>query len=222
MDMTQVITSLIGTAIGGGAVLGFIQFLISRRDKQKEEAKLNRDETIKKEMRDHLTHVNDQWKIDYCDKNAKAINDLIKEVREGLAAREETGKQRYDEHHMAIEKLSVEHQKEFLELKKAIDKLTENDSKITESLQRISDKQECMADSLVGQAHDRIIFLTDKISLRGAITNKEKATITSMYEPYHKLGGNGEVKEAVEYVRTLPTKTDEEAREMDEALKRKE
>lgn len=222
MDMTQVITSLIGTAIGGGAVLGFVQFLISRRDKQKEEAKVNRDETIKKEMSDHLTNVNAQWKVDYCDKNAKAINDLVKEVREGLAAREEKGKQRYDEHHMAIEKLSVEHQKEFLELKKAIDKLTENDSKITESLQRISDKQECMADSLVGQAHDRIIFLTDKISLRGAITNKEKATITSMYEPYRKLGGNGEVKEAVEYVRTLPTKTDEEARKMDEALKRKE
>ena len=218
MDVTQLVISLIGTAIGGGAVLGFIQFLITRRDKKREEEKIDHDEEMKKEMRDHLTNVNAKWKVDYCDKNAKAINDLIVEVRDGLSKREETGKQRYDEHHMAIKELSLQHQSEFLELKKAIDQLTENDTKITSSLQKMSDTQECMADSLLGISHDRIIFLTDKISERGAITNKEKATIKSMYEPYRKLGGNGEVQEAVEYVRTLPTKTDAEAKEMDDIV----
>lgn len=221
MDVTQIVISLIGTAIGGGAVLGFIQFLITRRDKKKEQEKVNHDEEMKKEMRDHLTNVNAKWKEDYCDKNAKAINDLIAEVREGLANREAMGKKRYDEHHIAIEKMAVDHQRDFLELKKAIDTLTANDSKITESLRRISDRQENMAESLVGQAHDRIIFLTDRISERGAITNKEKATIASMYEPYRKLGGNGEVAESVAYVRTLPTKTDAEAKQMDEIRKSK-
>lgn len=221
MDATQAVLTIVGSVIGSGAMFGFAQYLISRADKKKEDAKINHDEEMKKEMRDHLTNVNAKWKEDYCDKNAKAINDLIVEVRDGLANREAMGKKRYDEHHIAIEKMAIDHQKDFLELKKAIDTLTANDSKITESLRRISDRQENMAESLVGQAHDRIIFLTDKISERGAITNKEKATLASMYEPYKKLGGNGEVAESVAYVRTLPTKTDAEVKQMDEIRKSK-
>lgn len=219
MDTTQIIVSLIGTAIGGGAVLGFIQFLITRKDKKREEAKINHDEEMKKEMRDHLTNVNAKWKEDYCDKNAKAINDLIVEVREGLASREAMGKKRYDEHHIAIEKMAIDHQRDFLELKKAIDTLTANNTEITESLQLMNDRQENMAESLVGQAHDRIIFLTDKISERGVITNKEKATITSMYEPYRKLGGNGECRIAYDYVMGLKVVSDSEARELDSKSK---
>lgn len=215
MDWGQTAITLATVLIGSG----IIQFFVTRKDKKVEDEKQNREEVLKKEMKDHLTNVNAKWKVDYCDKNAKAIEDLIKEVRLGLAEREEKGKARYDEHHIAIEKMNVEHQKDFLELKKAIDKLTENDTRITASIEKIADRQENMAESLVGQAHDRIIFITDNISERGYITNKEKATIKSMYEPYKKLGGNGEVEEAVTYVRNLKVITNDEAREMD--IKRK-
>lgn len=221
MDVTQVVLTVIGSVIGSGAVFGFVEYLISRRDKQKEEAKKDHDETIKKEMRDHLTNVNSKWKEDYCDKNAKAINDLIVEVREGLASREAMGKKRYDEHHLAIEKLSVQHQKEFLELKKAIDMLTANDTKITASLQAISETQKDIAGSLLGLSHDKIIYLTDRIAERGAITIKEKATISSIYDPYSRLGGNGECKLAFEHVMGLKVISDEEARRMDAELKLK-
>ena len=223
MDVTQIVLTVVGSVIGSGAVFGFVQFLITRRDKRQEEAKHDHDEELKQEMKDHLTNVNAQWKVDYCDKNAKAINNLVEEVRIGLADREAMGKKRYDEHHIAIEKLSIQHQKEFLELKKAIDKLTENDTRITSSLEKMSEKQGNMADGLLGLAHDRIIFSTDKIAERGAVTLREKATLKSMYEPYRKLGGNGDCETAMEHVMNLPVVSDEKAKQKDiENKKRQE
>lgn len=185
MDASQIVLTILGSVLGSGAVLGFVQFLIQRKDKKEE----------KKE--------NDKFE------------ELRVEFNKGLDDRETTGKNRYDEHKNAIAEMSIQHQRDFWELKKAIDKLTENDTRITDSIEKIAEKQEIMAESLVGQAHDRIIFLADKITERGAITNKEKATIKSMYEPYRKLGGNGVVQESVEYILTLPTVTEEEARELD-------
>ena len=218
MDWGQTIITLLTVLIGSG----LIQFFFNRKDKQKEDAKKDSAETIKKEMKDHLTNVNNKWKVDYCDKNAKAINDLIVEVREGLDARERKGKERYDEHHLSIEKMNIEHKKDFFALKEAIDKLTENDTKITDSITKIAEKQEVMADSLVGQAHDRIIFLSDKITERGVVTLKEKATLKSMYEPYKKLGGNGHCETAINYVSTLPVVTDEEAKKIELKIKKKQ
>lgn len=207
MDWGQAAVTVVTIAISSG----IIQFFVNRKDKKVEDAKKDHEEELKKEMKDHLTNVNSKWKEDYCDKNSKAIEGLIV----GLQEREETGRKRYEEHNLAIEKMNVEHQKDFMELKRAIEKLTENDTKITANIERMAEKQENIADSLVGQAHDRIIFITDNISERGYITNKEKATIKSMYEPYKKLGGNGEVEEAVTYVRNLKVISNDEAREMD-------
>ena len=178
--------------IGGFGGNGLVQFLINRRDKKKEDQK---NEELKK---------------------------LREEFKEGLDDREKTGKARYDEHHLAIEKMDFQHQKDFQELKDAIRLLTENDTKITKSIESLSETQSIMADSLVGLAHDRIIQHTDRIAERGAITNKEKATLRSMYNPYHRLGGNGEVQEAFEYVLTLPTVSEETAHERDKDLRRKE
>lgn len=218
MDWGQTIVTIITVALTSG----IIQFFVNRRDKQKEDAKQDHDESIKKDMRDHLTNVNAKWKVDYCDKNAKAIADLAKEVKDGLAERESTGKRRYEEHHISIEKMALQHQKDFQALFDAIKQLESNDTKITESLCKMADKQDVMAESLVGQAHDRILFLTDKITERGAITNKEKATIDSMYVPYKRLGGNGYVKTSVEYVESLKTVSEDEARQMDIEIKKKQ
>ena len=79
------------TIIFSGAFFGFVQFLITRKDKKEETSQEERDKNIKKSMEDHLTNVNAKWKEDYCDKNAKAISELVNEVREGLAEREKTG-----------------------------------------------------------------------------------------------------------------------------------
>ena len=167
---------------------GLIQFFVDRKDKKINESKNEQMESLRKEF------------------------------QKGLSAREETGKNRYDEHEKAIEKMNITHQKEFKELKEAIMKLTDNDTKITDSIQKMSDKQELMAESLLGLSHDKIIATTDKISMRGAITIKEQATLDSMYKPYSALGGNGHCKKAMEYVSTLAVVSDEVARKKDAEL----
>jgi len=191
MDLTNILITLLCTFLGGSAGFGFIQFLITRKDKQKEDAK--KDE----------------------------YNTLRKEFQEGLTDRENTGKKRYDEHKIAIEKMDIQHQKDFLELKKAIEAWAEKDDKLAESVMKIAEKQENIADGLVGLCHDKIIFSTDKITERGSITLKEKATLESMYEPYHKMGGNGQCRVAYEHVIALPVISDDEAKKLDDEKKRK-
>jgi len=217
MDWLQTGVTLLTVLIGSG----LIQWWFARKDKQKEDAKKDHDEEIKKEMKEHLDSTNSQWKIDYCDKNAKAINDLITEVRNGLEERERTGKQRYDEHHLAIEKMAVQHQKEFMALQEAIQKLTENDTRITTSLENIASKQDVMANGIMGLSHDKLVFMTDKITERGAITLKEQATLTSIYEPYVRLDGNGDAKAGYKHVMGLRVVSDDEARDMDIKIKNK-
>jgi len=188
IDGTEVILAAIafaGTVTGNGLV----QFLLTRKDKKKEDKK---NEELKK---------------------------LREEFKAGLDEREKTGKARYDEHHNAIDRMDIQHQRDFQELKDAIKLLTDNDTKITNSIEKLSETQTIMADSLVGMAHDRILQYTDKISERGCITNKEKSTLKSMYNPYHDLGGNGEVKEAYEYVLTLPTVSEDTARQKDRDIR---
>lgn len=79
-----------------------------------------------------------------------------------------------------------------------------------------------MSDAIVGLGHDKLLYLTDKISRRGKITLKEKTNLTGIYVPYHALGGNGDGKTGYEYCMTLPVCTDEDAEEMDRTFKRRE
>lgn len=141
------------------------------------------------------------------DSKKNISDELRKEFQEGL-----------DERKAAIEHMDGTHQKDFQELKEAIKKLTDNDTKITNSIEKMSDKQELMADSLLGLSHDKIISTTDKIAMRGVITIKEQATLDSMYKPYAALGGNGHCKKAMEYVSKLSVVSDEEARRRDMEL----
>lgn len=218
MDWVQLGFTFAGIVVGSG----IIQFLITRKDKKDEDAKKDHEEELKKEMKDHLTAVNDKWKVDYCDKNAKAISELVVEVREGLAQREAKGKERYDEHHETIAKMNEQHQKNFEALFQTIEQLKANDTKITEGLEKMAEKQDDMANGIMGLSHDKLIYTTDRITERGAITLKEKATLTSIYEPYVALHGNGDAKAGYNHVMTLPVVSDEEAKKMDLAIKNRQ
>ena len=46
--------------------------------------------------------VNNKWKEDYCDKNAKMIAELTENLKVGLEQREQKGLERYEEHRQAI------------------------------------------------------------------------------------------------------------------------
>ena len=190
--------SIIITIIGALLGTGFLQFLITRADKKKERAEDKEENTLEDKMKQHLTNVNNQWKVDYCDVNAKAIANLAQEMREGLEAREEKGAERYLEHKEAIQ-----------ELREAMIALAKN----TEETKRIG---QYLGQSLMALTHDKLIFLGKQYQKRGAITLAEKNNLKLLYTPYHDgLGGNSDGEGYYTYCMNLPIVTDEEALEMD-------
>ncbi len=197
IDVNQAIT-IVSVILGSGLV----QFLLTRKDKKQEDAKKDNADTIKKEMKDHLTNVNNQWKVDYCDKNSQLIEELAIEVKKGLADREAVGSKRFEEHKESIE-----------ELRKAILALTRDaeDKRTLESY---------MASSLLAITHDKLVYLGKTYQKRGAITLAEKNNMKLLYTPYHDgLGGNSDGEGYYTYCMHLPVVTDEEAAEMDKKNK---
>lgn len=194
MDWKQTLVTLLTVLLGSG----LIQFFFTRKDKLKEDAKKDSADSIRKELKDHLADTNAKWKIDYCDKNAKLIEELAIEAKQGLKDREETGLQRYKEHQESIQ-----------ELKKAILTLTEDVEE-----RKVLEKH--IGNSLMALTHDKLVYLGKCYQKRGAITLSEKNNLRLLYEPYHNgLGGNSDGEGYYNYCMGLPVITDEEALKMD-------
>jgi len=189
------------TVIGSGALFSFLQFLIQRKDKKN-------DTNIEKKFDEMTNNFNNQLK------------EAIDRFEKGIQTNENTGKERYNSHKIRIEDMSEQHNKDFKALLQAIDQLKENDSKITSTIDIINENQKNACDALMGLAHDRIIFTSDKIIERGCVTTKEKATLESIYEPYKRMGGNSHAKVGYENVTKLEVVSEEIAREKDLELKR--
>lgn len=188
---------------GGGtvaAVLKFIEFLISHFTHKKEREEDRKDDisNLRKEMKQHLTDVNTDWKATYCDKNKQLIEEIGESLKQGLNDRERTGKERYEEH------------KEYIkELREAILVLTE-DAQERKKLEKY------MANSLLAITHDKLIYLGKTYQRRGAITLAEQNNLKLLYTPYHDgLGGNSDGEGYYNYCMHLPIVTDEEAQELD-------
>lgn len=129
----------------------------------------------------------------------KTFEDMISK---GLDEREKVGLARYEEHKENIKKLND-----------AIVQLTENDTEICQYMQYVGAE-------LMGLAHDRLVYLTDKIAKRNAITLKEKATLDAIYKPYHDgLGGNGDGQMGYEHCMNLSVIPDSLAEELDKTKK---
>ena len=163
------------------AVLKFIEFLISHKT-HKEEHKEDIDnklDDVRTEFKDHLTNVNAQWKLDYCDRNAQGIQDLTR--------------------------VSAE--------------LKDNVVLLTSTIAAMKQYDETLGSAVNGIIHDRIIHNVNEYINRKAITIEEISTLKSMYYPYKKLGGNGDVETAFEQAIKLPVVTKEEAIELDKIRK---
>jgi hypothetical protein len=85
-----------------------------------------------------------------------------------------------------------------------------------------SDAEKNQSDMILGLGHDKILYLTDKIIQRGCITMKEKRNLKSLYEPYQRLGGNGDCQVGYEACEKLPIVSDQEAFDKDCERKKKE
>ena len=105
------------------------------------------------------------------------------------------------------------------ELSELGSKLTDNVLLLTNTVTEIKDNNVNIGDAINGIIHDRIIHNVDVYIERGGITQDELATLTSMYDPYRKLGGNGNVKTAYEIAAKLPIITKEQAIKRDNNLR---
>lgn len=177
------------TILGSGALFSFIQFLIQRKDTKE-------------------------------DKNIdKKFEEVNKRIDDGLEERDKTGLKRYEEDRQSIEDIVELHKKDLQSLLNALGELKKNDERIEKTINSISDNQKNVCDALIGMAHDKIIYMTDKITERGYITLKERATLDSIYQPYRAMGGNSHAKAGYEHVIELDVISDEKAKEMDDLIK---
>ena len=92
------------------------------------------------------------------------------------------------------------------------------------SMEKTNEKQsgiiELQGQELLGLAHDKLVYLTNQIIKRGAITLKEKANLKAIYIPYKKMGGNGDGEEGFNVCMNLRVISEQEAYELDRILKR--
>lgn len=94
--------------------------------------------------------------------------------------------------------------------------------KLNEILVETRKENDGIKQLLIGIGHDKLVYMTDKIARRQAITLKEKATLDAIFVPYSSLGGNGDGEAGYKYCITLPVVSDEGAREKDNSLLRED
>ena len=70
----------------------------------------------------------------------------------------------------------------------------------------VEEKNDVKTKLLVGLAHDRLVYLTNKYLEEGWIDSEDYENLTYMYDPYIEGGGNGTVKRNMKMVKELPTK----------------
>lgn len=91
---------------------------------------------------------------------------------------------------------------------------------------RIKEKEEskdtAQSKMLLGLGHDRILYITDRLVRRGAITLKEKRNLQYLWGPYEALGGNGDCKIGYDACQKLQVVSEDVAEEMDATMKLKE
>lgn len=150
-------------------------------------------------------------KIDYTNKK---ISELRQSIDKRLTTSELDWKNKYcDKHSEAIAELS-----------KISKGLKENIELLTKTTIEIKEYDKNVGGAITGIIHDRIIHSVESFIERGGITVDEISTLKSMYYPYKKLGGNGDVETAFEKATngsTIPVITKEEALKRDILLQRK-
>lgn len=76
--------------------------------------------------------------------------------------------------------------------------------------QKRAERKDVKTELLVGLAHDRIMTLGMEYIHRGSITADEYENLSHyLYEPYHKLGGNGSAERIVREVDHLKISDDD-------------
>lgn len=180
----------LGALVGALGIVELIKFFVSRKDRKQE----------RKE-----------------DKEENSMADALrKEFNAGLDKREATGKERFDINSKQIK----ENTQKIDEVIEISSQLKDNVVLLTENISQMQEYNVNVGDAMKGIIHDRIIHNVDGFIERGGITAEEISTLKSMYEPYKRLGGNGDVATAYDIAVKLPVLTKEAAIKRDNEIRR--
>ena len=181
----------LGALVGALGIVELIKFFVSRKD-HKEERKEDKAEN-------------------------KIADTLRKEFKDGLDKREATGKERFDINSKSIK----ENSQKIDEVIDISSQLKDNILLLTENISQMQEYNTNVGDAMKGIIHDRIIHNVDGFIERNGITSEEISTLKSMYLPYKKLGGNGDVETAYDIAVKLPIITKETAMNRDNEIKKR-
>ena len=79
---------------------------------------------------------------------------------------------------------------------------------ITSLVNKRSDKKDANSRMILGLGHHQIKELCEKYIAQGWISSDDYEDLVKyLYEPYHKMGGNGTVKKLMQTVEKLPIRS---------------
>ena len=195
MTLLQAIVSiavaLIAGTTGGGLV--FAKFWIERKDKQEERSVQKQiDDSIaaaRKEITEEIKDAVAQGIVDCGVIGDKAIREaednFVHRLEDGLKARGEEGKERYEINSKQINENSTMI-KEILAIQK---NQTEQMGQMAESITSLAQVSEACAESQRNSNYDRLLIVTSNIIKAGVMTITEKTNLMQLYDSWQKLQG---------------------------------
>lgn len=195
MTLLQAIVSiavaLIAGTTGGGLV--FAKFWIERKDKQEERSVQKQiDDSIaaaRKEITEEIKDAVAQGIVDCGTIGDKAIREaednFVHRLEDGLKARGEEGKERFEINSKQINENSTMI-KEILAIQK---NQTEQMGQMAESITSLAQVSEACAESQRNSNYDRLLIVTSNIIKAGVMTITEKTNLMQLYDSWQKLQG---------------------------------
>lgn len=195
MTLLQAIVSiavaLIAGTTGGGLV--FAKFWIERKDKQEERSVQKQiDDSIaaaRKEITEEIKDAVAQGIVDCGEIGDKAIreaeDDFVHRLEDGLKARGEEGRERFEINSKQINENSTMI-KEILAIQK---NQTEQMGQMAESITSLAQVSEACAESQRNSNYDRLLIVTSNIIKAGVMTITEKTNLMQLYDSWQKLQG---------------------------------
>ena len=209
MDLNEVIKTL-GTVIvsmvttfGGGYFL-MRKFYIERQDaKEEKNTQLlidNAIEKAKEDMRKEIKAAVQQGIVDCGVIGDKAIRevqeDFVKKLEEGLRARGEEGRERFEINSRQIQENSKqlsENSKQIEELIGVVkDQAESNNEKfnaLADTLTSLNKVIGISAESQANSNYDRLLIVTNKVLKSGKMTISDKTNLKQLYGSWKDLGG---------------------------------
>ena len=189
--IVSIIVALIAGTTGGGLV--FAKFWIERRDR-KEEISVQKqiDDSIicaRKEITNEIKAAVQQGILDCGVIGDKAIrqaeDNFVHKLEEGLKARGEEGRERFEINSNQINENSSMI-KEILAIQRD---QTEKMGRMAESITSLAQVSEACAESQRNSNYDRLLIVTNNIIKAGVMTITEKTNLTQLYNSWKKLQG---------------------------------